>query len=159
MCMWGVCDCRRGMGWRINLLTTYIHHSEPQVITALLLFSTIHRSPQHLLSVFPACCVFNSRSLAVASNIGDSSGSRPEVLSPRPPVQNSTLNWQLTTKWVPGWRPFHTNLHRLTFNFQLTTNNVIVFKITSRRGPHRKHRSSIVVRCSFPRECVYLAVA
>jgi hypothetical protein len=27
-----VCDYRWGMGWRIDLLTTYTHHSELQVI-------------------------------------------------------------------------------------------------------------------------------
>jgi hypothetical protein len=38
---------------------------------------------------FPACCVFTSRSLEKASNSGDSSVSRPQVLLPQPPVQNS----------------------------------------------------------------------
>jgi hypothetical protein len=38
------------------------------IITASLLISTIHRSTQHLLSRFPACCVF-SRSLATALTV------------------------------------------------------------------------------------------
>jgi hypothetical protein len=40
-----------------DLLTTCVHHSELQLVTALSLTSTIHRSPQHLLSLFPACCL------------------------------------------------------------------------------------------------------
>jgi hypothetical protein len=42
------------------------HDSEVQVIKALSLISTIHRSPHHPLSL-PACHAFNSRSLATAS--------------------------------------------------------------------------------------------
>jgi hypothetical protein len=64
----------------------------------------------------PACYVFNSRSLATASNSGDSS--RAQILSSQSSLQNSTLNWQL-----PGWRPVHTIL--LVFSsqadIQLTT--------------------------------------
>jgi hypothetical protein len=37
---------------------------------------------------FPACCVFISRFLAAASNSGDSSASRSQVLSSQPPAQN-----------------------------------------------------------------------
>jgi hypothetical protein len=46
------CDDRRDMDWILDLLTTCIHHSVLQVITAPLLISTIHRSPQHPLSLF-----------------------------------------------------------------------------------------------------------
>jgi hypothetical protein len=38
---------------------------------------------------FPACCVFTSRPLATASNSGDSSVSRAQVLYSRTPVQSS----------------------------------------------------------------------
>jgi hypothetical protein len=63
---------------------------------------------------FPAY-VFIIRSLVKASNSGDSSDSRDQVLSSQTPVQN----------------------------YQLTTNLVtpVVFKITPRHGPRRKHRS------------------
>jgi hypothetical protein len=37
----GVCDYRRNMDWLVDLLMTCIHHSELQVITALLLVSTL----------------------------------------------------------------------------------------------------------------------
>jgi hypothetical protein len=40
------------MHWRMDFLTTYTHHSELQVITEPPLISTIHRSPQHPLSLF-----------------------------------------------------------------------------------------------------------
>jgi hypothetical protein len=40
---------------------------------------------------FPACYAFTSRSLATASNSGDSSASRAHILSLQPPVQNSTV--------------------------------------------------------------------
>jgi hypothetical protein len=43
----------------------------------------IHKSPQHTLSPFPACCVFTSRSLATAYNSGDSSASRSQIISER----------------------------------------------------------------------------
>jgi hypothetical protein len=106
------------MVWILDLLFTCKHHSELRVITAPLLISTIHRSPQHPLSLSTACCVFNSRSLATASNNGDSSASCAHVdtvrlissnwtlsqLStelPQTPLQSSTqlpiLNWLLTT--------------------------------------------------------------
>jgi hypothetical protein len=39
---------------------------------------------------FPACCVFANRSLATASNNGDSWASRAQVLPSQRPVQNST---------------------------------------------------------------------
>jgi hypothetical protein len=45
------------MDWLMDLLTTCIHHSELQVITASLLISTIHRSPEQPLSLFPAYCL------------------------------------------------------------------------------------------------------
>jgi hypothetical protein len=80
-------DSRRDSGLDIGL-TTYTHDSELQAITAPPLISTIHQSPQHPLSRFPACCVFISRSLAAASASGDSSASRALVLSSQTPVQN-----------------------------------------------------------------------
>jgi hypothetical protein len=45
---------------------------------------------------FKACCVFISRSVATDSNGWNSSASHAQVLSSQPPMQNSTLNWQLT---------------------------------------------------------------
>jgi hypothetical protein len=74
----------------LDLLTTCTHHSELQVITALSLISTIHRSSQHPLSPFPACCVFDRRSLATASNSGDPSASSPHVV---------TL-WRISHNWT-----------------------------------------------------------
>jgi hypothetical protein len=88
-------DCRRGLDWRIDLLTTYIHHLELEGIAALSLISTLCKSPEQPLSVFIACCVFISRHLATALDSGDSSASRAQVLSSQPLMQNSTLNWQL----------------------------------------------------------------
>jgi hypothetical protein len=75
----------------LGLLNGFIdqlkHHSEIQVITALSLTSTIHKSPQRSLSPFPAC-VFASRCQETASNSGDSLASRPQVLASPPPVLN-----------------------------------------------------------------------
>jgi hypothetical protein len=42
--------------------------------------STLYTSLQHSLSLFPACCVLTSRSMATASNSGDYSASRAQVL-------------------------------------------------------------------------------
>jgi hypothetical protein len=61
----GVLDCI------LDLLTTLQHDSELQVITAQPLISTIHKSPQHTLSLFQLA-VFTSRSLVTVSNSGDS---------------------------------------------------------------------------------------
>jgi hypothetical protein len=48
-------DYRQDMDWRMDSsLTTYTHHSELQVITALSLISTLYKSSQHPLSLFPA---------------------------------------------------------------------------------------------------------
>jgi hypothetical protein len=79
----------------MDLLATYTHDSELQAITAPPLISTIHKSPQHPLSLFQPA-VFTSRSLATASNSGDFLASSSQVLSSQPPVQNC-----LTTDFVP----------------------------------------------------------
>jgi hypothetical protein len=93
----------------------------PLLSTSNYSISKIHKSPQNRLSLFPAWCVFICRSLEIASNSRDSSASRAQVLSSQSPMQNST---------------------------KLIVLSVLV--ITSRRGSHRKHNSSIV-------ECVYIA--
>jgi hypothetical protein len=36
-----MCDYRRGLDWWMDLLTTYTHHSEVQIITTLSLISTL----------------------------------------------------------------------------------------------------------------------
>jgi hypothetical protein len=72
----------------MDLFTTYTHHSELQVSTALSLICTLYTSPQHPLS-FPACYVLTSCSLATVSNIGDSLASRTQILLSQSPVQNS----------------------------------------------------------------------
>jgi hypothetical protein len=43
-------DYRRGLDWKMDLLTTYTHYSELQAITAPPLITTIRKSPQHSLS-------------------------------------------------------------------------------------------------------------
>jgi hypothetical protein len=47
---------------------------------------------------FPVCYVFTSRSLATASNSGDSSASREQVFSSETPVQNWIINWLARSK-------------------------------------------------------------
>jgi hypothetical protein len=95
----------------MDSLTTYTHGSELQAITAPPLILTIHKSPKHPLSLFPACCVFTSRSLATASNSGDSSAPRAQVLSSQPPLQNSSPNWQLTASpQLSSLKPLRTDL-------------------------------------------------
>jgi hypothetical protein len=106
-----------GFGLVNDLLTTSTHYSELKAITAPPLISTIHKSSENPLSFFQH--VFTSRSLATASNSGNSYVSRAQVLSSQTPVQN----------WIG-----------LTFNKLWPCS----FLITSRYGPHRKHSSSIV---------------
>jgi hypothetical protein len=68
----------------MDLFTIYTHDLELQTITlnysanADLHNSQITTAPAE---PFPACYVFTSRSLATASNSGDSSASRAQVLS------------------------------------------------------------------------------
>jgi hypothetical protein len=100
--------------WWMNLLITYTHYSELKAITAPPLIYRIHKSPQHLLSIFPACCVFIGRSLATASNSGDSSTSRVQVFSSQPLVQNSTelilsLTLRLAVRWPICLRTKHSS--------------------------------------------------
>jgi hypothetical protein len=93
-----------------NLLTTCTHHSELQVITALLLISTAPARP------FPASCVFNSRSLATASNSGDYSASRAHVVNVRRISRNSTLvNWQLNYSAISSQPPLQNSSQLPTF--------------------------------------------
>jgi hypothetical protein len=45
-----MCDYRRGLDWRMDLLSTYTHDSELQELQAIPappLISTIHKSPQY----------------------------------------------------------------------------------------------------------------
>jgi hypothetical protein len=90
-----MCDYRRSLDWCLDLLTTYKHDTLSTSNYSATAISTIQKSPQQTLSLFPAWCAFTSRSLAMASNSGDSSASRAQVLSSQPPLQNSTT---LTTK-------------------------------------------------------------
>jgi hypothetical protein len=87
-----ICDYRQGLDWWMDLLITYTHNSELQAVTAPSLISTIHKAPHHPLSLFEPS-VFASRSLVTFYDCGDSSASRPQVISSQTPVQNWTLNW------------------------------------------------------------------
>jgi hypothetical protein len=79
-----MCDYRRGLGWKMDLLAASNYSAT----------ADLHNSPQHPLSLFqPAVFI---RSLATASNSGDSSASRAQILSSQPPVQN-----RLSTGFVP----------------------------------------------------------
>jgi hypothetical protein len=88
--------------------------SELQTITAPLLISTIHKSTQHSLSLFSACCVFTRHSLATATNSAYSSASRAHVVPSPTPVQNCLL--------------------------LISSGTRMTLLITSRHEPHRKHR-------------------
>jgi hypothetical protein len=137
------------VGYRI-----YCHNSELQVITAQLLISTIHRLPQHLLSFFPACCIFSVCYLATASNSGSlhlpplslllsSEYPATELLS----IVSSTIASSLLS--LP-WRaqlncqPSAELTHSPTISLH-STDLLTVLIITSRHGPHRKHHSSLAV--------------
>jgi hypothetical protein len=72
---------------------TCTHHSELQVTTAPPLISTIHKSPQHPLSLFPAHCVFTRRFLVTDFNSGDSSTSRAQSPLFTASSAELTLSW------------------------------------------------------------------
>jgi hypothetical protein len=123
------------------------------------LICRIHISPTHSLSLFLACCLFTSHSLATASNIRDSSASRSQILASQPPLQNSTLNWKL-----PGCLPFHT--HILIFSsqadFQRTRSPQLSSRYlldTGRIENTVPNSNSIVVEACLPRRSIETAVA
>jgi hypothetical protein len=115
------------MDWWIGFID---HLYTPLGTTAPLLISTIHRAPQHPLRIFSqpvvSTIVSSQRLLRVkilqlprltSSLSGEystidllstvNSTIAPSLLSL--PCR-ARLNCQTSTKWVPGWRPFHTNL-------------------------------------------------
>jgi hypothetical protein len=124
--------------------------------TALSLISTLYKSPQTPTKSFPACCLLTSRSLATASNNGNSSTSRAQVLLSQSPVHNScqlsTVNWTKTPSLLS--LPCRAEL-----NCQTSTERIapILFFITIWHGPHLKHLL-LLRECSFPRQRVYRAV-
>jgi hypothetical protein len=73
-----------GFGLADWIYCTYILDSV--VITALSLISALYSSPQNPLSLYQP--VFTSRSMATASNSGDSSASRAHVFPSSTLVQN-----------------------------------------------------------------------
>jgi hypothetical protein len=68
------CDYRKGLDWRLDLLTSLTHDSWLHLIIAPSLISTLYKALQHTLS-FSVCCAFTSYSLVTASNSGDSTAS------------------------------------------------------------------------------------
>jgi hypothetical protein len=78
---------------RYGLVNGPIDHLYTRLATtsnsALSLTSTLYNSLLQTLSLFAACSVFNSRSLATASNSSDSSVSRTQVL----PARRISRNW------------------------------------------------------------------
>jgi hypothetical protein len=99
----------------LDLLTTSIHHSEIQVITALWLISTLYKSPQHQLSLFSSLLCLH-----------------------QPFPGNGFWQWRFFSFTRSG--PFFSTTFA-DLNSQLTTNWVaqIVFKITPLHGQSRKH--------------------
>jgi hypothetical protein len=116
----------------MDLLTTCIHNSELQVITRVQLISTSHRLLEHPLGLLRACCVFNNRSLATASNSGDSLACRAHVVTIRRIFHNSTLvnsifplNYQLNfSVRLPAEHQFTSFLLLLTLCTDRTENIV-----------------------------------
>jgi hypothetical protein len=103
-------DYRRGVYWWMDLLTTYTHHWDIQVINSAI--ADLHTSQMTTASVkpFPACCYFTGSSLAMDSKSGTFSASRSHVLSSQPSVQNSTelttINWtSLPCRAQLNWLP------------------------------------------------------
>jgi hypothetical protein len=107
---WGS-DYRRGLVWRLDLLTTRVY---------TLLWQ--HRWSPHFTNhyrtrkVFSVCSFFNIRSLLTASNSGDSSTSGLTSLPAGSQLHQLNLlsqtPLQLTQCFnsLSGWRPSHTNL-------------------------------------------------
>jgi hypothetical protein len=121
-------------------LPTYAHNPELQTITAPPLISTIHKSPQRPLRRVPTFCVFTSRSLATASNSGDFSVSRAEVLSSQPHRHNSLI--APTVQFLGTDHIENTVL--LLHSCPLTQERFSELLLRNCRGAdHRKRRSSV----------------
>jgi hypothetical protein len=121
----------------MNLLTPYTHHSELQVITALLVISTLCKTPQYPLSLFPACLVFISRSPATASNSDNSSVSRSQVLFKAVRAELlSTVNSTIAPSLLSLPCRAQLNCQPSTVNF-ITR---LTLLMTFRHEPHRKPR-------------------
>jgi hypothetical protein len=100
------------MDWILDLLTAYTQHSVLQAITVLSPISTQITVANSKSS--PACSVFNSRSLATASNSGDSSSSHAQAfLSGEYPTTELSLNYQLNYSAI-----FLSLLCRAKLNYQ-----------------------------------------
>jgi hypothetical protein len=113
----------------LDLLITCTHSSEPQVITDPLLISTL-----------PACCLFTSRSLVMASNSGDSSAFRSHIVTFRrisPAELSSTVNSTFATSLLSF--SCRARLTCQTFIFQLNTcgySPYVIYSLTRRRIWH-----------------------
>jgi hypothetical protein len=83
----------------VNGFTDHLH-TRPGITSNYSATANLHNSQMTTAPAkpFPACCVSTSRSLAMASNSGDSSDSRSRVLSPQPPMQNWTELTELKSK-------------------------------------------------------------
>jgi hypothetical protein len=90
---WFMCEWL-SMGYGlVNAFTDHLYTPlRTTVITALLLISTRYKSLQHLLSLFPACCVFSSHSWQWLLTVEILQLHMPRVLSAQLPVQNSQLS-------------------------------------------------------------------
>jgi hypothetical protein len=98
-----MCDYRRGLNLWMDLLTTYTHHSELQVIRAPSLISTFYKSPQHLLSLFQAAVsspAFPWQWLLTVENLH----LHTLRFCLHSLIQNSALNWQLPGSPKFSWR-------------------------------------------------------
>jgi hypothetical protein len=148
-----VCDCRGGLVWRMDLLTTYTYHWELQVITTLSLISTIYKTPAHAECCPHQPCPGNGLLTA-------------EILQ-LSVLRSSCHSCPCRTQLNSTIAPYLLNLpYRAQLNCQTWTDWIapIVFFITPRRRPHREHRSSIVA-CLFvsagtclPSRCSEMAV-
>jgi hypothetical protein len=96
-------------------VNAFIGHLELQAITALSLISTFYKSQQHALSIFQPA-VFTGRSLATASNSGDSSASRAQVHLCHSRQCNTLVNCQLNYGAISSQPPLQSSTEMPTPN-------------------------------------------
>jgi hypothetical protein len=149
--------CRKDMDWILDLLTNlYTPLGTTSNYSATADLHTLHITTAPA-KPFPACCALTSRSLATASNSGDSSASSAQILlsQPHPTELSSTVN----STTAPS-------LLSLLCRAQLNTGTRSTLLVTFRNEPHRKHRfhcySPTISRplhaYPMPRELVYRAL-
>jgi hypothetical protein len=103
----------------------FTDHLYSRLVTTSNYSATANLHNSQIISVptrpFPACCGFIIRSLTTAYNSGDSSASRPQLISSQPPVQNSLTTQSQSSKLCYDLRSAGQSILEQSTHLGLTT--------------------------------------